>query len=211
MGDISIKGRSKLLGGGRVGFKSGGRAGFKSGGRTGFKSGSNYVPDVAKSAQHPHSKLKTQKEYKKITDSAEYKKADYTKKTEMLGGKVYHSSGGRAGLKDGGRTGKQFGGPLARQSLARPGVMPTRPIGLKDGGRTGFKKGTKASDRHPPAAPFSVRRDTEALIGKGNLAEKFIKFGEAFNKKQKAKWEKKKATKQMKKRAKKLTAYEGIT
>ena len=94
MGDISIKGRSKLLGGGRVGFKSGGRVGFKSGGRTGFKSGSNYVPDVAKSAQHPHSKLKTQKEYKKITDSAEYKKADYKKKTEMLGGKVYHMKKG---------------------------------------------------------------------------------------------------------------------
>ena len=34
MGDISIKGRSKLLGGGRVGFKSGGRVGLKAGGRT---------------------------------------------------------------------------------------------------------------------------------------------------------------------------------
>ena len=35
MGDISIKGRSKLLGGGRAGFKSGGRVGLKDGGRTG--------------------------------------------------------------------------------------------------------------------------------------------------------------------------------
>ena len=43
---------------------------------------------VAKSARHPHSKLKTQKELKKITDSAAYKKADYAGKTKMLGGKV---------------------------------------------------------------------------------------------------------------------------
>ena len=43
---------------------------------------------VAKSARHPHSKLKTQKELKKITDSAAYKKADYRGKTKMLGGKV---------------------------------------------------------------------------------------------------------------------------
>ena len=48
-----------------------------------------YVPDVAKSAQHPHSGLKTQKEYKAITDSDEYKKADYKGKTEMLGGKTW--------------------------------------------------------------------------------------------------------------------------
>ena len=43
---------------------------------------------VARSARHPHSKLKTQKELKKITDSAAYKKADYVGKTKMLGGKV---------------------------------------------------------------------------------------------------------------------------
>jgi len=48
-----------------------------------------YVPDVAKSAQHPHSGLKTQKEYKAITDSDEYKKGDYKKKVEMLGGKTW--------------------------------------------------------------------------------------------------------------------------
>ena len=48
-----------------------------------------YVPDVAKSAQHPHSGLKTQKEYKAITDSDEYKKGGYKKKVEMLGGKTW--------------------------------------------------------------------------------------------------------------------------
>ena len=44
---------------------------------------------AAKNVRHPHSKLKTQKELKKITDSAEYKKSDYKGKTEMLGGKTW--------------------------------------------------------------------------------------------------------------------------
>ena len=57
---------------------------------------------------HPHSKLKTQKELKQITDSAVYKKSDYKKKTEMLGGKVY-SSGGRAGLAGGGMSQRGLG------------------------------------------------------------------------------------------------------
>jgi hypothetical protein len=56
----------------------------------------------------PHSKLKTQKELKQITDSAVYKKSDYKKKTEMLGGKVY-SSGGRAGLAGGGMSQRGLG------------------------------------------------------------------------------------------------------
>jgi hypothetical protein len=62
-----------------------------------FRTTKKHVPNVAKSAQHPHSKLKTQKELKKITDSSSYKKADYKGKTEMLGGKVY-AKGGRAHL-----------------------------------------------------------------------------------------------------------------
>jgi hypothetical protein len=49
---------------------------------------------AAKTAQHPHSKLKSQKELKAITDSEEYKNADYEKQTEMLGGKVYHMKKG---------------------------------------------------------------------------------------------------------------------
>jgi len=57
-----------------------------------------YVPDVAKTAQHPQSQLKTQKELKKITDSKEYKKSGYKKQTEMLGGKVLnYKRGGVAG------------------------------------------------------------------------------------------------------------------
>ena len=55
---------------------------------------------VDKSVQHPQSKLKSQKELKKITDSKEYKKADYKKKTELLGGKVY-AKGGRVGFAHG--------------------------------------------------------------------------------------------------------------
>ena len=90
------------------------------------------MTNVAKSAQHPHSKLKTQKELKKITDSSSYKKADYKGKTEMLGGKTWtaqemqtkiknkkpkrpksyswnktrilKAGGGRAGFQHGGRT-----------------------------------------------------------------------------------------------------------
>jgi len=62
-----------------------------------FRTTKKHVPNVAKSAQHPHSKLKTQKELKKITDSSSYKKADYKKKTEMLGGKVLnYAKGGSA-------------------------------------------------------------------------------------------------------------------
>ena len=49
---------------------------------------------AAKTVQHPHSKLKTQKELKAITDSDAYKKADYETQTEMLGGKVYHMKKG---------------------------------------------------------------------------------------------------------------------
>jgi len=59
-------------------------------------------------APTPHSELKTQKELKQITDSAAYKKSDYKKKTEMLGGKVY-SSGGRAGLAGGGMSQRGLG------------------------------------------------------------------------------------------------------
>jgi len=68
----------------------------KTGRRGQFRTAKKYVPDVAKTAQHPHSKLKTQKELKKITDSGAYKKSDYKGKTAMLGGKSY-AKGGKAG------------------------------------------------------------------------------------------------------------------
>ena len=55
------------------------------------------------------------------------------------------------------------------------------------------------------------RRATEALLGKGKVQEKIIKFGEKFDKKQAEKRKLKKDTKEMKNRAKKLTAYEGTT
>ena len=72
-------------------------------------------------------------------------------------------------------------------------------------------RATNVGSIHPPAAPLTVRGDTEALIGKGNLAEKIIKIGEKFNKKQALKRKKKLDTKKMKSRAKKLTAYESYT
>ena len=69
---------------------------------------------AAKNVRHPHSKLKTQKELKKITDSKKYKETDYAGKTEMLGGKTSavtekkkkkknFASGGRVGYSDGGQ------------------------------------------------------------------------------------------------------------
>ena len=64
---------------------------------------------------------------------------------------------------------------------------------------------------HPPAHPLSVRGSTEALLGKGNIQEKIIAFGEKFDKKQAEKRKKKRDTKEMKKRAKKLGAYKGYT
>ena len=48
-----------------------------------------------------HGKLKTQKELKKITDSKEYKKSDFGKKTKMLNVATM-AKGGRIGLKHGG-------------------------------------------------------------------------------------------------------------
>ena len=64
---------------------------------------------------------------------------------------------------------------------------------------------------HPPAHPLSVRGSTETLLGKGNIQEKIIAFGEKFDKKQAEKRKKKRDTKEMKKRAKKLEAYKGYT
>jgi len=48
-----------------------------------------------------HGKLKSQKELKKITDSKEYKKSDFGKKTKMLNVATM-AKGGRIGLKHGG-------------------------------------------------------------------------------------------------------------
>ena len=70
---------------------------------------------------------------------------------------------------------------------------------------------TNIHSRHPAADPLSVRGTTEALIGKGNIAEKIIAFGEKVDKKLAEHYKKKRATKEMKERAKKLTAYEGTT
>ena len=55
------------------------------------------------------------------------------------------------------------------------------------------------------------RRDTEALFGKGNLQEKFIKFANKFDAKQDKKREAKRTKKKMQKRAKTLTAHESYT
>jgi len=82
-------GRVKKMGGGSLKAVPAGNKGLKKlPTKVRNKMGFMQSGGVAKSARHPHSKLKTQKELKKITDSAAYKKADYRGKTKMLGGKV---------------------------------------------------------------------------------------------------------------------------
>ena len=55
------------------------------------------------------------------------------------------------------------------------------------------------------------RRATEALLGKGKVQEKIIKFADKADKKLEAHYTKKIATKEMKQRAKKLGEYKGYT
>jgi len=55
------------------------------------------------------------------------------------------------------------------------------------------------------------RKVIEALIGKGKVQEKIIKFANKADKKLEIHYKKKRATKEMKKRAKKLSAYESYT
>ena len=81
--------RVKKMGGGSLKAVPAGNKGLKKlPTKVRHKMGFMQSGGVARSARHPHSKLKTQKELKKITDSAAYKKADYVGKTKMLGGKV---------------------------------------------------------------------------------------------------------------------------
>ena len=84
-----VASRRKKMGGGSLKAVPAGNKGLKKlPTKVRNKMGFMQSGGVAKSARHPHSKLKTQKELKKITDSAAYKKADYAGKTKMLGGKV---------------------------------------------------------------------------------------------------------------------------
>jgi 3'-phosphoadenosine 5'-phosphosulfate sulfotransferase len=93
-----------------------------------------YVPDVAKSAQHPHSGLKTQKEYKAITDSDEYKKGDYKKKVEMLGGKTW--------------TAQEMETKIKNKKPKSYSWNKTRILKAK-GGRIGLKKGKGTGGQEP--------------------------------------------------------------
>ena len=65
---------------------------------------------LAKSERHPHSRLKTQKEYRAITDSAAYKKADYRTQNKMLAEHPKYKRGGRIGLSHGGSAGAAIRG-----------------------------------------------------------------------------------------------------
>jgi len=54
-----------------------------------------------------------------------------------------------------------------------------------------FKVGGGGADRYGPHKVDVNRRATEALLGKGRIQEKIIKFADKFNKKQKEKKKKK--------------------
>ena len=139
-----------------------------------FRTPKKSVPNVAKSAQHPHSKLKTQKELKKITDSSSYKKADYKGKTEMLGGKV------KTGFRQQRQKEyiKKHGKPDKKRIQIRPKVSDRMQKlrdnlasvtggewGKKSGGRIGLKEGgggtyggwPKGGPSKPPKIPQDIR------------------------------------------------------
>ena len=120
----------------------------------------------------------------------------------------YHS--GRVSFRTGGRVGFESG--TSGAMMIRMDKQAENKKKYKKWKKE--KKESKAENVksiHPDASLLTVRGATEGLIGKGNRAEKFIAFGEKFDKKQAAKSKLKKDTKEMKKRAKKLTAYEGTT
>ena len=89
-------GRVKKMGGGSLKAVPAGNKGLKKlPTKVRNKMGFMQSGGVAKSARHPHSKLKTQKELKKITGSDSYKKASYGEKTKMLN-RATHKDGGMA-------------------------------------------------------------------------------------------------------------------
>ena len=102
-----------------------------------------------KSQRHPHSRLKTQKEYKTITDSSAYKKADYHTQNKML--KKHPTTmktGGRAGFQHGGRTnlleelGRVEAEPSNRNRRAEVSrVHRELNRGYAKGGRSGYGSG----------------------------------------------------------------------
>ena len=92
---------------------------------------------VAKSAQHPHSKLKTQKELKKITDSSSYKKADYKGKTEMLGGKTWTAQEMQTKIKNKQPKRKIGSRGFSRKSPYSVTDVHTQVIDALSGGRKG--------------------------------------------------------------------------
>ena len=72
------------------------RSEYKRGGKVSSTKKKTYhdKTTLAKSERHPHSRLKTQKEYKAITDSAEYKKSGYRKQNKMLAAHPKYQRGG---------------------------------------------------------------------------------------------------------------------
>ena len=87
-------------------YNSTARMPFKRGGKVSSTKKKPYhdKTTLAKSERHPHSRLKTQKEYKAITDSPAYKKADYHTQNKMLKKHPTTMKKGGLSFREGGRT-----------------------------------------------------------------------------------------------------------
>ena len=128
--------------------------GYAKGGKVGSKTESSSTKGNIR-----HGKLKTQKELKKITDSKEYKKSDFGKKTKMLNVATM-ATGGRVGLKAGGSDASKFhtkkDGTKARKGLyyymnrakkkgtSKPGKGTVTDKALKASAKTAKKPTKKA-------------------------------------------------------------------
>ena len=188
MGDISIKGRSKLVEGGRVGFKSGGRVGFKSGGRTGKQFGGPLArPGVAPARPLAQPGVMP---------------------TRPIG------------LKDGGRTGFKSGTEGKASEKMKAEVAE---VAKKKAEAAKKKRDTLQAQHKLPGGggrelpgPHKIdynRRDLEPLLRwmPKKAKEKTLAFANKIDEKMEAHYKKKRTKKEMQKKAKKLTAYEGIT
>ena len=188
MGDISIKGRSKLLGGGRAGFKSGGRVGLKDGGRTGKQFGGPLArPGVAPTRPLAQPGV-------------------------MPARPLGFKSGGRTGFKSGtsGLASEKMKSEVAEVAKKKAEVAKKKRDTLQ-----AQHKLPGGGGRELPG-PHKIdynRRDLEPLLRwlPKKTKEKTLAFANKMDKKMETHYKKKRTKEKMQKRAKKLTAYEGIT
>jgi len=121
------------------------------------------------------------------------------------------AKGGRAGFKSGtgdakvaeseAKASRKMEGEVAAAAKIKRDKLQARHVSPGGGGK--YKYGPHKVDDN--------RKVIEGLIGKGKVQEKIIKFADKADKKLEAHYTKKRATKEMKQRAKKLGEYKGYT